>query len=118
MDRPALPLSQIVRHGGCLGLGLAGMASANLGWSAVLSPALSQTSTPPPSLPPPLPSLSLHPDAYNLLKENLMTSDDAVIGEAAGLAMGLVMIGTASPMAIEDMTSVCGIDLWSGPCNG
>ncbi len=37
-----------------------------------------------------------------------MTSDDAVIGEAAGLAMGLVMIGTASPMALEDMTNVRG----------
>lgn len=29
-----------------------------------------------------------------------------VLGEAAGLAMGLVMIGTASPQAIEDMVTV------------
>lgn len=43
---------------------------------------------------------------YDLLKENLMTRDDAVIGEAAGLAMGLVMIGTRSPTAIEDMLNV------------
>ncbi len=35
-----------------------------------------------------------------------MTRDDAVIGEAAGLAMGLVMIGTASPVAIDDMINV------------
>ena len=35
-----------------------------------------------------------------------MTRDDAVIGEAAGLAMGLVMLGTKSPIAIEDMTNV------------
>lgn len=45
-------------------------------------------------------------DVYELLKENLMTRDDAVIGEAAGLAMGLVMIGTASPVAIDDMINV------------
>lgn len=35
-----------------------------------------------------------------------MTRDDAVIGEAAGLAMGLVMIGTMAPIAIEDMLNV------------
>ena len=35
-----------------------------------------------------------------------MTRDDAVVGEAAGLSMGLVMLGTHSPMAIEDMTNV------------
>ena len=35
-----------------------------------------------------------------------MTRDDAVIGEAAGLAMGLVMIGTRSTTAIEDMLNV------------
>ena len=35
-----------------------------------------------------------------------MTRDDAVIGEAAGIAMGLVMLGTRSPMALEDMTNV------------
>ena len=51
--------------------------------------------TPPPSI-----------DAYEQLKENLMTRDDAVIGEAAGLAMGLVMIGTRNEMAIEDMVNV------------
>ena len=45
-------------------------------------------------------------DIYDLLKENLMTRDDAVIGEAAGLAMGLVMIGTKSEDALEDMLNV------------
>ena len=45
-------------------------------------------------------------DVYDLLKENLMTRDDAVIGEAAGLAMGLVMIGTKSEDALEDMRNV------------
>jgi 26S proteasome regulatory subunit N2 len=42
-------------------------------------------------------------DMYDLLKENLMTRDDAVVGEAAGLAMGLVMIGTKSADSLEDM---------------
>ena len=48
----------------------------------------------------------MYTDVYDLLKENLMTRDDAVIGEAAGLAMGLVMIGTRSAIAIEDMFNV------------
>lgn len=43
-------------------------------------------------------------DVYEQLKCNLY-EDDAVTGEAAGLAMGLVMIGTASPQAIEDMVT-------------
>ncbi|CAI8037235.1 26S proteasome non-ATPase regulatory subunit 1 [Geodia barretti] len=42
-------------------------------------------------------------DIYDLLKENLMTRDDAVVGEAAGLAMGLVMIGNKSTDSLEDM---------------
>ena len=45
-------------------------------------------------------------DIYDLLKENLMTRDDAVVGEAAGLAMGLVMIGTKSTDSLEDMLNV------------
>ena len=44
-------------------------------------------------------------DVYELLKDNLC-QDDAVVGEAAGLAMGLVMIGTRSPTAIQDMIEV------------
>ena len=45
-------------------------------------------------------------DIYDLLKENLMTRDDAVVGEAAGLAMGLVMIGNKSTDSLEDMLNV------------
>ena len=45
-------------------------------------------------------------DIYDLLKENLMTRDDAVVGESAGLAMGLVMIGTKSTDSLEDMLNV------------
>ncbi|KAI8062416.1 armadillo-type protein [Gongronella butleri] len=41
-------------------------------------------------------------DIYNDLKDTLCT-DSAVAGEAAGLAMGLVMLGTGSEQAIDDM---------------
>jgi len=66
--------SDIVRHGACLGLGLAAMGTART-------------------------------DIYDLLKTNLLL-EDAVTGEAAGLAMGLVMLGTGSSQAIEDMVQV------------
>ncbi|PFX28992.1 26S proteasome non-ATPase regulatory subunit 1 [Stylophora pistillata] len=62
---------QMVRHGGCLGLGLAAMGSAR-------------------------------PDVYEQLKTQLW-EDDAVTGEACGLAMGLVMLGSKSAKAIEEM---------------
>lgn len=35
--------------------------------------------------------------------KNTLFSDSAVAGEAAGLAMGLVRLGTASGVAIEEM---------------
>lgn len=60
-----------VKHGACLGLGLAAMGTARS-------------------------------DLYEELKSNLY-KDDAIVGEAAGLAMGLVMLGTASSSAIADM---------------
>ncbi|KAI9302563.1 armadillo-type protein, partial [Cunninghamella echinulata] len=41
-------------------------------------------------------------DIYNELK-NVLFSDSAVAGEAAGLAMGLIMLGTASETAVEEM---------------
>ena len=44
-------------------------------------------------------------DIYEQLKSNLY-QDDAITGEAAGIAMGLVMLGTKSAMAIEDMVAV------------
>lgn len=65
--------NEVVRHGGCLGLGLAAMGTASQ-------------------------------DVYELLKNNLY-QDDAVIGEAAGLAMGLVMIGSNNPKAVSEMVS-------------
>lgn len=66
--------NEMVRHGGCLGLGLAAMGSHRQ-------------------------------DAYEQLKFNLY-QDDAVTGEAAGIAMGMVMLGSKSTQAIEDMVAV------------
>merc|ERR1711971_550379 len=62
-----------VKHGGCLGLGLAAMGSHRA-------------------------------DAYEQLKFCLY-QDDAVTGEAAGLAMGLCELGSKSSGAIEDMVA-------------
>ncbi|EPS42204.1 hypothetical protein H072_3966 [Dactylellina haptotyla CBS 200.50] len=62
---------EIVQHGGALGLGVAGMATGNMG-------------------------------IYTDLKKVLWT-ESAISGEAVGLAMGLIMLGTANPQAIEDM---------------
>lgn len=44
-------------------------------------------------------------DVYELLKTNLQDRDDAIIGEAAGIAMGLVMMGTNNGTVIEEMCS-------------
>lgn len=60
-----------VRHGACLGLGLAAMGTARQ-------------------------------DIYEDLKNNLY-QDDAIIGEAAGISIGLVMLGTRSQQALQDM---------------
>ena len=62
-----------LRHGGCLGLGLAAMGTHRA-------------------------------DVYEQLKFNLY-QDDAVTGEAAGLAMGLVELGSKSANAIQDMVA-------------
>lgn len=64
----------MVRHGGCLGLGLAAMGTHRQ-------------------------------DVYEQLKFNLY-QDDACTGEAAGIAMGMVMLGSKNASAIEDMVAV------------
>lgn len=63
--------AEVLQHGACLGLGVAGMATDN-------------------------------EEIFEELK-NVLFSDNAVAGEAAGLAMGLVMLGTASSQAIDEM---------------
>jgi len=62
-----------VKHGGCLGLGLAAMGTHRA-------------------------------DVYEQLKFCLY-QDDAVTGEAAGIAMGLCELGSKSASAIEDMVA-------------
>ncbi|KAI9360703.1 armadillo-type protein [Pilaira anomala] len=61
----------VIQHGACLGLGVAGMATANEG-------------------------------IYEDLK-NVLFGDNAVAGEAAGLSMGLIMLGTGNEEAIDEM---------------
>jgi len=65
--------SEQIKHGGCLGLGLAAMGTHR-------------------------------GDVYEQLKFCLY-QDDAVTGEAAGLGMGLVELGSKSAAAIEDMVA-------------
>lgn len=65
--------NEMVRHGGCLGLGLAAMGTHRQ-------------------------------DVYEQLKFNLY-QDDAATGEAAGIAMGMVMLGSKHAPAIEDMVA-------------
>lgn len=60
-----------VKHGACLGLGLAAMGTARQ-------------------------------DIYEELKNNLY-KDDAVTGEAAGISIGLVMLGTNNVQSLQDM---------------
>lgn len=62
---------EVVKHGGALGLGVAGMATGS-------------------------------EQIYDALK-NVLWSDSAINGEAVGLAMGLVMLGTGNLKALEDM---------------
>ncbi|KAI8097880.1 armadillo-type protein [Gilbertella persicaria] len=61
----------VIQHGACLGLGVAGMATAN-------------------------------GPIYEDLK-NVLFGDNAVAGEAAGLSMGLIMLGTGNMEAVEEM---------------
>lgn len=65
--------NEIVKHGGCLGIGLSAMGTSR-------------------------------EDIYEQLKFN-MYQDDAVTGEAAGLAMGLVMLGSKNGEALQDMVA-------------
>lgn len=65
--------NEAIRHGACLGVGLAAMGTNRV-------------------------------DIYNQLKFFLY-QDDAITGEAAGIAMGLVMLGSNSLTAVTDMVS-------------
>ncbi|GBE77828.1 26S proteasome regulatory subunit rpn2 [Sparassis crispa] len=62
---------EVVQHGACLGLGVAGMGGKNA-------------------------------ETYDELKQILFT-DSAVAGEAAGYAMGLTMLGTADATSADEM---------------
>jgi len=63
--------NEVVQHGGCLGLGLAAMATQN-------------------------------EEVYEILK-NLVFTESAVAGQAAGMAMGMVLLGSGNGEALEEM---------------
>lgn len=44
-------------------------------------------------------------EVFSLLRDRLF-EDDAVVGEAAGIAMGLVILGSANQVAIDDLVAV------------
>jgi 26S proteasome regulatory subunit N2 len=67
-----------VQHGAALGLGIAGLGSANAGMKAIVRLCLL--------------SWLFFAEAYESLKV-VLYNDSAVAGEAAGLAMGLIMLG-------------------------
>lgn len=86
--------NEIVQHGACLGLGVAAMATQNFGkiplfkaYVYVYNANLSRL---------------LYADIFEDLK-NVLYTDSAVAGEAAGIAMGLLMLGSASDQALEEM---------------
>lgn len=62
---------EVVQHGACLGLGIAGMATDDS-------------------------------SLFEAMK-NVLFSDSAVAGEASGFGMGLVMLGTGSRNAVDEM---------------
>lgn len=63
--------NEVIQHGGCLGLGVAGMGSGSN-------------------------------EIYEILRD-VLHQNTAVPGEAAGLAMGLVMMGTADDTVMNEM---------------
>ena len=65
--------SEVVRHGGCLGLGLAALGTRRI-------------------------------DIYEEL-HRVVLLEDAVPGEGAGIAMGLVMMGSKHPRVLREMVS-------------
>ena len=79
--------NEVVQHGACLGLGVAGMASQSQGMfiQSFIHACLIR-----------------YPDAYDDLKTTLYT-DSAVASEAAGYAMGLVKLGSASEESADEM---------------
>ncbi|CAI6096201.1 hypothetical protein V2G26_008019 [Clonostachys chloroleuca] len=62
---------EVLQHGGALGLGIAGMATGDIG-------------------------------IFEKLRD-ILFQDSALNGEAVGLSMGLIMLGTGNVKAIEDM---------------
>jgi 26S proteasome regulatory subunit N2 len=87
-DQLSKATASAVRHGACLGLGLAAMGSHD---DTVIAHCHY-----------PLLILPWNMQVYKLLRDCLY-QDDAVVGEAAGLAMGLVMVASLHEGAFDEM---------------
>ena len=92
---------EVIQHGAALGLGVAAMGSGNEGASLSLS-LLSALCSSAPSLLNEADVSPLPAELYDELR-TVLFNDSAVAGEAAGYAMGLVMLGTASDKALDEM---------------
>ena len=73
---------EVVQHGAALGLGVAGIATADQSTFIY--------------------ELSLMIDTMEVLRNKLF-NDSAVAGEACGISMGLIMLGTGNQEAIDEM---------------
>lgn len=92
---------EVIQHGAALGLGVAAMGSGNEGeraawtcpsWRVIRKYADREAYS----------ALLSLTELYDELR-NILFTDSAVAGEAAAYAMGLVMLGTASEKALDEM---------------
>lgn len=96
MDTLKNSQDEVIQHGAALGLGVAAMGSGNEG--APLSLGLAFRPADADNLASPRTPTELYDELRTIL-----FNDSAVAGEAAGYAMGLVMLGTASDKALDEM---------------
>ncbi len=95
-------VDEVVQHGAALGLGVAGLASHNEGECDTSASLLGRCLRWRCADTDELTVLAIPPDAYEELR-NVLFQDSSVAGEAAGYAMGLVMLGSGSEKATEEM---------------
>jgi hypothetical protein len=95
MERLKTHQDEVVLHGAALGLGMAGMASNNEGQLRVRflrSAVVRQLNLPTP----------IDTETYDEIR-TILFQDSSVAGEAAGYAMGLIMLGSGSEKALDEM---------------
>lgn len=81
--------NEIVQHGACLGLGLTAMATNRMDIYEILKVKCQ--------------SIIFSLVVSSLVCQGLVFTDNAVAGEAGGLAIGLVFMGSGNGEALEEM---------------